>query len=65
MSPDKPKQTSFPPDVQATTDAVRLKCRTMLASALKTERNYQFFPYHGKQRVSHHLTSHVDSMPCR
>ena len=42
-SEHKPKQTTFPPDVQATTDSVRLKCREMLTNALKTERNYLLF----------------------
>nr|BAN21017.1 transcription elongation factor s-ii [Riptortus pedestris] len=32
---DKPKQTSFPP--VSTTDAVRLKCRELLLTALKTD----------------------------
>ncbi|KAG8199251.1 hypothetical protein JTE90_003678 [Oedothorax gibbosus] len=32
--PNQPKQTTFPAD---TTNSVRLKCREMLASALKTE----------------------------
>lgn len=33
-----PKQTSFPANPQDTTDSVRLKCRGMIVSALKTER---------------------------
>ena len=35
---EQPKQTSFPPEVEDTSDGVRLKCRGMLATALKTER---------------------------
>lgn len=39
---DKKLQTSFPP-VSVTTDSVRLKCREMLASALKTDSKEEDF----------------------
>ncbi len=35
-----PKQTTFPSKASDTTDAVRLKCRELLANALRTERRF-------------------------